>query len=408
MEAPNDPPLDVPGSAAEPSMIDTDALDLSAPPLKRKFDALDIEDDAKIASGSGDPRKDEDGAPRTPPSKLPEFKPSPEFWFEDGNIVLLVHDTFFKVHRSRLCCDGSIFATMFTLPQGESSKVDGQSASMPIRFADKPRRFTALLWALYALPAELRSINHSAENCMKLIDIATAAQKYAFKTTEEWALSCLVDLVKTSNHLGERKINPWRIFALATLCNSQELRQAMIDKIRERASQGKLHYSWVVTIGESLSIPELLGAGYYEIVIQNRLLKRTRLAVIPGKQNPQHWNEDGKLNEPMMNKLYVGFCKLVTFKDTLFSTPMPIANHQCPLDPNQCRARWNLLWKEGQQDGTERIPSVHVLGHLKSFADYLRRSRAYPGPCHPAWVASVEAKIKELENPLKLYEFFRV
>lgn len=42
----------------------------------------------------------------------------------------------------------------------------------------------------------------------------------------------------------------------------------MIDKIRERASQGKLHYSWVVTIGESLGIPELLGAGYYEIVIQ--------------------------------------------------------------------------------------------------------------------------------------------
>lgn len=389
--APSDSLLDVADSAAEPSMIDTDGLDLSAQPLKRKFDALDIEDDAKIASGSGGPGKEGDDAPRTLSSKLPEFKPSPEFWFEDGNIVLLVHDTFFKVHRSRLCCDGSIFATMFTLPQGESSKVDGQSASMPIRFADKPRRFTALLWALYALPAELRSINHSAENCMKLIDIATAAQKYAFKTTEEWALSCLVDLVKTSNHLGERKINPWRIFALATLCNSQELRQAMIDKVRERASQGKLHYSWVVTIGESLSIPELLGAGYYEIVIQN----------------PQHWNEDGKLNEAMMQKLYVGFCKLVTFKDTLFSTPMPIANHQCPLDPNQCRARWNLLWKEGQQEGTERIPSVHVLGHLKSFADYLRRSRAYPGPCHPAWVASVEAKIKELENPLRLYEFFR-
>lgn len=389
--APNDSVLDVADSAAELSMIDTEALDMTAQPLKRKFDALDIEDDAKIASGSGEPPKEGDDARRTPPSKLPEFKPSPEFWFEDGNIVLLVHDTFFKVHRSRLCCDGSIFATMFTLPQGESRNVDGQSASMPIRFADKPRRFTALLWALYALPAELRSINHSAENCMKLIDIATAAQKYAFKTTEEWALSCLVDLVKTSNHLGERKINPWRIFALATLCNSEELRQAMIDKIRERASQGKLQYSWVVTIGEALNIPELLGAGYYEIVIQK----------------PQHWNPDGKLNEAMMQKLYIGFCKLVTFKDTLFSTPMPIANHQCPLDPNQCRARWNLLWKEGQQEGTERIPSVHVLGHLKSFADYLRRSRAYPGPCHPAWVASVEAKIKELEDPLRLFEFFR-
>lgn len=65
---------------------------------------------------------------------------------------------------------------------------------------------TVLSFPAFGRPAELRSINHSAENCMKLIDIATAAQKYAFKTTEEWALSCLVDLVKTSNHLGERKV----------------------------------------------------------------------------------------------------------------------------------------------------------------------------------------------------------
>lgn len=71
-------------------MIDTDALDISAQPLKRKFDSLDLEDDAKIASGSGEPRKEGEDAPRTPPSKLPEFKPSPDFWFEDGNIVLLV------------------------------------------------------------------------------------------------------------------------------------------------------------------------------------------------------------------------------------------------------------------------------------------------------------------------------
>lgn len=42
----------------------------------------------------------------------------------------------------------------------------------------------------------------------------------------------------------------------------------MIEKIKERAAIGKLHYSWVVTIGESLNISELLGEGYYKIVIK--------------------------------------------------------------------------------------------------------------------------------------------
>lgn len=41
---------------------------------------------------------------------------------------------------------------------------------------------------------------------MKLIDIATAAQKYCFASTEEWALSSLVDLVKMSNQLNERQV----------------------------------------------------------------------------------------------------------------------------------------------------------------------------------------------------------
>ena len=63
------------------------------------------------------------------------------------------------------------------------------------------------VYLILSRPAELRSINGSAENCLKLIDIATAAQKYMFKTTEAWALDCLVDLVKTSNQIGERKVS---------------------------------------------------------------------------------------------------------------------------------------------------------------------------------------------------------
>lgn len=111
----NDSLLDVADSAAELAMIDTEALDITAQPLKRKFDALDIEDDAKIASGSGEPPKDGDDARRTPPSKLPEFKPSPEFWFEDGNIVLLVRLTRPLPRSSCSAANLIVFSTRSTI-----------------------------------------------------------------------------------------------------------------------------------------------------------------------------------------------------------------------------------------------------------------------------------------------------
>lgn len=74
--------------------------------------------------------------------------------------------------------------------------------------------------------------------------------------------------------MTRHQINPWRIFALASLCNCDELRLAMVDKIKERASSGNLAYSWVIAIGESLGIPELLGEGYYRTVIK---VRQTRL-----------------------------------------------------------------------------------------------------------------------------------
>ncbi|KAG8967221.1 hypothetical protein FRC03_010465 [Tulasnella sp. 419] len=277
---------------------------------------------------------------------------------------------------------------MFSLPQTEQSEVDGTSESRPIHFIDKPKRFASLLWALYALPAELRSISESPENVSKLIDIAKAAQRYAFKSTEAWALNCLVDIVKSGFRISKRGINPWHIFALASLCNCDELRKAMITKIKDSAAAGKVAYPWVVLIADALGIQELQGEAYYKLVIRGH----------------EGWTE---LEESVVRRLYIGFCKLVTFKDQLFADPMPIILHEC-TGPGPCRARWAVQWKESQApDPTQpAIPSVDIVGQLKACAANLRRNRVYPGPCHDAWLATIEAKAKELEDGIRLYQFF--
>lgn len=49
--------------------------------------------------------------------------PSEKYWFEDGNIVLRVEDTLFRVHRGMLSRHSTVFSDMFALPQPEMEKV---------------------------------------------------------------------------------------------------------------------------------------------------------------------------------------------------------------------------------------------------------------------------------------------
>lgn len=61
------------------------------------------------------------------------------------------NDNLIQVHRSILSRDSSSFATLFTLPQGDSPE-EGTSDERPIVLqGDTPEEFRNFLWALYAL-----------------------------------------------------------------------------------------------------------------------------------------------------------------------------------------------------------------------------------------------------------------
>ncbi|KAF5378948.1 hypothetical protein D9757_008736 [Collybiopsis confluens] len=147
-------------------------------------------------------------------SKLGPIIRDPEFYIPDGNTVIQVENVLFKVHRFILSRDGSAFEGMFSLdgiPRSVSSESlmdsypsqsshcpchplseEGLSDASPIVLSgDSPADFRALLWALYALPAEIFAMPSSQGQFIRLISIARIAHKYAFRTTESWALSVL-------------------------------------------------------------------------------------------------------------------------------------------------------------------------------------------------------------------------
>ena len=74
----------------------------------------------------------------------------PEFWYEDGNIILIAEDTPFKVHRGMLMHTSEVLKDILSIPQppvlDDSEMMDG----IPIvRVSDTWKELSYMLSALY-------------------------------------------------------------------------------------------------------------------------------------------------------------------------------------------------------------------------------------------------------------------
>ena len=73
----------------------------------------------------------------------------PEFYFDDGNIILLVENDLYNVHRSILARHSNAFLGMFELPQGPGIQ-EGLTDENPVRLPEtRSTDFELLLLTLY-------------------------------------------------------------------------------------------------------------------------------------------------------------------------------------------------------------------------------------------------------------------
>ena len=70
-------------------------------------------------------------------------KKHPEFWFEDGNIILVAQDVEFKVYKGPLIKQSPVFRDMLSLPQGPDSA--SESALPVVHLPDHPHDIKWLL-----------------------------------------------------------------------------------------------------------------------------------------------------------------------------------------------------------------------------------------------------------------------
>ncbi|KAI6147334.1 hypothetical protein BKA82DRAFT_4152531 [Pisolithus tinctorius] len=133
------------------------------------------------------------------------------YYIADGNTVLLVENTLFKVHRSTLTKDASTFDSMFSLDSDLRSSSHVQSVNSAVTTVgpegenDETQldQFRALLWALYSLPHELSVALTPEANPSQLFNLARISHKYEFRSIEAWALNALDAKVEKAHCLGK-------------------------------------------------------------------------------------------------------------------------------------------------------------------------------------------------------------
>ncbi|KAJ7451661.1 hypothetical protein FB451DRAFT_1409747 [Mycena latifolia] len=235
------------------------------------------------------------------------------YYLEDGSCIIQVQNTLFNVHRTILSKDNSSFSTMFTLPQGDN-EIEGRSDDNPIILTgDTVAEFRHFLWALYALPPELRVIHSSDADLTQLMDIARIANKYSFKTLETWSLDAIQEYVNRKPSPILTSIPPpnsytfspnapaqtpggttpiestaqlTRLIRLAQMCGHEKLLATMIQLLRQLMSSSLQYAYLAMTLADELDLRALRGAAYLEVMQKAVVVRRAKVDPIVRKPAP--------------------------------------------------------------------------------------------------------------------------
>ncbi|EKM51541.1 uncharacterized protein PHACADRAFT_261745 [Phanerochaete carnosa HHB-10118-sp] len=401
------------------------------------------------------------GSPASEPRNQPTIRDE-TYYLQDGSCILRVQNTLFNVHRTLLAKDGSLFSSMFSLPQGEH-EIEGISDECPIHLSGETvSEFKNFLWVLYALPHELAEITGpqiDLARLNRLIDIARVSFKYHFRSLETWALDvineqvnrkpvpsifCLPSsasaLLHSSNTSSGSAIasSPFasqapqaaspqaivsngalisRLMRLAQLCAHEKLLDTMIAVLKVLMGHSIQYAHLAMTLADELDLRPLRGIAYFEVMqSDNSIVPRTSLDVRSrGASAPERRNvpdAEGRLivTPEQKLRLLTGYHRLTLIWEELRATP-PSFEHApaCSATWHQhgCTQCWLDFWKEKtRSDAVMQHGLADVLGRLKAISKEFVRwgSAAYMHQdCRMIVRRVIQEKIRTIEEELPDY-----
>jgi len=289
---------------------------------------------------------------------------------------------------------------------------------------DSPEEFRHFLWALYALPPELKSLTSPTANLDQLIDITRVANKYSIKSMETWALDAIQDYVnrKPSPILSfippphaytfpgaEQQLSAWpsssdgsqketanqltRLVRLAHLCQHDKLMNTMIGLLRQLMSSSVQYAYLAMSLSDELGLRSLRGAAYLEVMQKAVVVKKAKIDVFKPLsqasnaissttppsliQGPSSSGGGGTLassgrlivTREQQLRLLAGFYRLTSLWDKLRALPPHFEHsHSCGATWHQqgCTQSWLEFWKEKtRSDSVMSLGLADIIGRLK-------------------------------------------
>ncbi|KAI0632319.1 hypothetical protein C8Q77DRAFT_1218732 [Trametes polyzona] len=314
-----------------------------------------------------------------PGPRLPTRDPT--YYINDGNSVLLVENTLFKVHRSVLTKDKSAFETMFQLSgETDSARSDssmgatqeGESDDNPIRLqGDTADEFRALLWALYALPHELTIAMSGEADCVQLVNLVRITHKYQFRSIMNWALAALhhyysrpgafddvlttaataptVPGVPTLPHTGPATPGPSpshpptlvQITELAALCERADLLECTVARWKRLIGEGR-DLALALATGERFNLRPVVGLAYHALMLRGKA----------------YWDAERALTRAQRVRLLAGFYALTKLWEALPGQPPPLTHGARCTSQQRCTKAFGVLWRTVLETGTQVMPGL--------------------------------------------------
>ncbi|KAK7038559.1 BTB domain-containing protein [Favolaschia claudopus] len=122
----------------------------------------------------------------------------PEFWFDDGTIVLQVERTLYRVYRGLLSARSTVFHDTFSIPQPESPDNSEQSeieGCPVVKLHDREKDFTRFLKALLHHGSYKTT---AVANFAELSSVLRLSDKYDVPVLRESLTSMLQDIYPSS------------------------------------------------------------------------------------------------------------------------------------------------------------------------------------------------------------------
>ncbi|KAJ7504814.1 hypothetical protein B0H11DRAFT_1979478 [Mycena galericulata] len=321
------------------------------------------------------------------------------FYREDGDCILRVEDTLFKIHRHLLDYTDSAFHGMFSLPCGGEGTAEGQVDTNPIRlFGDDLHDIRSFFRYAYSSPLDLQYARIHSADIHDLIHTVRFTHKYRLASFERWAVTAITNICTRK---GSEKLKAWpaelyvallQLHLLSPMPMVKNLiRQVWVNRLRRKHPSVQL--SFALNVVDTLQFRELLGDVYYiqllELSQPGADAEDTQAAEIL----PTELTDAQKL------RLLMGHRSL-TLSWTRIVAKIPVLGDICRDYEHVviCQTTWDADWKRVVAEVSRESPGPDIIHRLN-----VLRGRLSASECHhcPAVKQFISKDLKDLGKNLQ-------